>query len=604
MVFDGPPPSLKQRALRERAGQRAAAESRYRRIARRILAVRLQLLAKGALTTPAEEDSFENLENLQKRPRLEPSSDEDENIDIADNPEIARLDTTSSDFASLSLALRHELLSAKREYLFRHGRPHVTRPLSSLEYSKQQVDALVKRHQLSDQLLQLQNSSSCVLDIEKEIMESKRERYGKKIAADSERQFVLLKNPQGGWIFANKTEEVAEERNVVCKEEKKVARKEENVEDELFKDEFLIQQKFMQPSTEPDDVQVPLEKYERDFGNSVKVVEKDNVTAVLDDVIPVFDEPSWEASLPLVVQVEEKEIEVVEESPEDSEQELELSNTIDELMDPIIAVAPNKEERDAETTALVERLQQELVTLQADSVHVLSQTEGIEQELIEDFQELLTIVGIPWLRAAGEAEAQCVDLQQKGLVDAIISDDSDTLVFGGDHVYRHFFSSSKKLRVQLFRKADLKGAGYGEHQLLVAAVLLGCDYGPGVHGLGPKRLQDLLCTLDLRGDPYAGLEVVKNGLVNGIWPVDDSKLAKLSQQCAVAESAASIFNPEIIKAFQNPVVHHVDQFRWNMLQDLSALETFAKNKLLWTREEFRRIIDPLLRHRIQLRTHN
>lgn len=54
-------------------------------------------------------------------------------------------------------------------------------------------------------------------------------------------------------------------------------------------------------------------------------------------------------------------------------------------------------------------------------------------------QELLQCFGIPYIVAASEAEAQCAWLQQAGLVDGVVTDDNDALLFGASNVYRHFF---------------------------------------------------------------------------------------------------------------------------------------------------------------------
>jgi len=67
--------------------------------------------------------------------------------------------------------------------------------------------------------------------------------------------------------------------------------------------------------------------------------------------------------------------------------------------------------------------------------HVASQTD----EVIKECQQLLRLFGVPFLRAPSEAEAQCAYLESQGLVDAIISDDSDAFLFGGNRVFRNIF---------------------------------------------------------------------------------------------------------------------------------------------------------------------
>lgn len=58
-------------------------------------------------------------------------------------------------------------------------------------------------------------------------------------------------------------------------------------------------------------------------------------------------------------------------------------------------------------------------------------------------QELLTLLGMPVLKAKGEAEALCAQLNREGVVDACITADSDAFLFGAKRVIKCFRPNSK-----------------------------------------------------------------------------------------------------------------------------------------------------------------
>ena len=104
---------------------------------------------------------------------------------------------------------------------------------------------------------------------------------------------------------------------------------------------------------------------------------------------------------------------------------------------------------------------------------------------------MLRLFGIPYITAPMEAEAQCAELLSLGLVDGIITDDSDVFLFGGLRVLKNMFNQSKT--VECFLLSDLeRELGLAREKLVRLAYLLGSDYTEGLPGVGPVVAMELL----------------------------------------------------------------------------------------------------------------
>jgi DNA excision repair protein ERCC-5 len=90
-----------------------------------------------------------------------------------------------------------------------------------------------------------------------------------------------------------------------------------------------------------------------------------------------------------------------------------------------------------------------------------------------------------------EAEAQCAELVHLGLVNGVITDDSDVFLFGSQRVFKNMFNQSKT--VECFLLSDLgRELGLDRDTLIRLAYLLGSDYVDGLPGVGPVVAMELL----------------------------------------------------------------------------------------------------------------
>jgi DNA excision repair protein ERCC-5 len=54
------------------------------------------------------------------------------------------------------------------------------------------------------------------------------------------------------------------------------------------------------------------------------------------------------------------------------------------------------------------------------------------------------MIGIPYVKATSEAESQCARFEIEGLVDGVITEDSDVFLFGARNVFRGVFNDNIK----------------------------------------------------------------------------------------------------------------------------------------------------------------
>lgn len=130
-------------------------------------------------------------------------------------------------------------------------------------------------------------------------------------------------------------------------------------------------------------------------------------------------------------------------------------------------------------------------------------TSRLTRPMIEDAKKLLNLLGIPYVQAPSEAEAQAAYMAIKGDVWASSSRDFDSLLFGTPKLVRNltltgreFLPSkgvSRRLEPELIVLDEfLSRYGITRRQLVDVAILIGTDFNEGVSGIGPKKSVKLI----------------------------------------------------------------------------------------------------------------
>ncbi|KAG1845308.1 PIN domain-like protein [Suillus subalutaceus] len=100
--------------------------------------------------------------------------------------------------------------------------------------------------------------------------------------------------------------------------------------------------------------------------------------------------------------------------------------------------------------------------------------------LTHDFQRMLELFGFHWTEAPSEGEAELAAMNTHGVIDAVMTKDSDTLIFGAPCIIRRDY-----LNVQVYTEDGLEhGCSLTRGDRLLIALLAGGDYDGGVPGCG------------------------------------------------------------------------------------------------------------------------
>ena len=238
--------------------------------------------------------------------------------------------------------------------------------------------------------------------------------------------------------------------------------------------------------------------------------------------------------------------------------------------------------RFARKTEATEAHEEAKETGTAEEVEKFSRrTVRVTREHNDECKRLLTLMGVPYIVAPTEAEAQCAVLARAGKVYAAASEDMDTLCFDSPILLRHLtFSEQRKepiLEIHLDRV--LAGLAMDRKQFVDLCILLGCDYVDPIPKVGPSTALNLIRehgTLEkvvdfIKNDPKG-----KKFALPDDWPFEDAR--------------DLFFSPDV-----RPADHPECDFKWNV-PDVEGLVKFLVTEKGFSEDRVRNAATKLTRN--------
>ena len=215
-------------------------------------------------------------------------------------------------------------------------------------------------------------------------------------------------------------------------------------------------------------------------------------------------------------------------------------------------------------------------------------------------KQLLKQFGFPFHIAPGEAEAECALLQREGMVDAVLSEDVDTLMFGSGLTIRNWSPEGSKSKtpthVNLYDAVKTKSgaSGLDREGMVLVALMSGGDYIPeGIPGCGPK----LACEAARAGFGKELCNISRSNKIQlRVWRerlahelrTNESKFFKTKHSALVIPE--DFPNPEVLGYYTHPAISGPEKLarlkstlQWDQPINFAELRTFTADAFDWTK---------------------
>lgn len=155
---------------------------------------------------------------------------------------------------------------------------------------------------------------------------------------------------------------------------------------------------------------------------------------------------------------------------------------------------------------------------------------SLRDYMVDGSKRLLDFMGVPWIQAPSEGEAQAAYLAVRGDVWAAASQDYDSLLFGAPRLIRNVAITGRRklprknvyitVKPEVVELGQVLGElGISREQLVALGILVGTDFNPeGIRGVGPKTALKLV-------KKYKTLDGAVENLKEASFPVEPERIA-------------------------------------------------------------------------------
>lgn len=242
----------------------------------------------------------------------------------------------------------------------------------------------------------------------------------------------------------------------------------------------------------------------------------------------------------------------------------------------------------------------------------------------ETSKKLLEQFRFPHHTAPGEAEAECAQLQRQGLVDMVMSQDGDAIMFGSNLTLRNWSKEGARgnkepTHIDLLDLKKIKdGPGLDPAGMILVALLSGGDYNQqGLPGFGVH----VACDIARAGFGPDLLEAVKNSDEDALrdwrerleYELETNESGYFKKRHKTLKIPTKFPDQTILSYYTDPAVSTTETLRilakkwqmdWKAEIDIASLRAYTGDTFDWQYKPgawklVRTLARPLLAHRLQ-----